>query len=292
MMQPAQVGKFREQWPQAQMQQPPAAQPQLMQPQIVLPQMTLAAQAQFPAMTPQAPQLTESEAQYSDSRWPRSDDSSLPRPSNHHVAQLAEKPEVVSSSSSDNEQDSMQQSSSSSSSDSDNNNQEKPTSLLNSADDEQAPVETIQKDVEEKEPVRSEEGKGEIAMEVTQAEMDTPLETEAEEKIVVDSTSTQELPTTAQENQEEGELPEGDGKGEENELPEGDGKEEENELPEGDGKEEENEKENFSEEKEIVPQSPNKEQLSPTAENSFEVEPSEEDKAVVEETKVLPSQVC
>ena len=292
MMQPAQVGKFREQWPQAQMQQPPAAQPQLMQPQIVLPQMPLAPGAQFPAMTPQAPQLTENEAQYSNSRWPRSGDSSLPQPSNHHVAQLAEKPEVVSSSSSDNEQDSMQQSSSSSSSDSDNNNQEKPTSLLNSADDEQAPVETIQKDVEEKEPVRSEEGKGEIAMEVTQAELDTPLETEPEEKIVVDSTSTQELPTTAQENQEEGELPEGEGKGEENELPEGDGKEEENEIPEGDGKEEENEKENFSEEKEIVPQSPNKEQLSPTAENSFEVEPSEEDKAVVEETKILPSQVC
>ncbi|KAK2559768.1 hypothetical protein P5673_017864 [Acropora cervicornis] len=290
MMQPAQVGEFREQWPQAQMQQPPAAQPQLMQPQIVLPQMTLAPGAEFPAMTPQAPQLTESEAQYSDSRWPQSDDSSLPQPSNHHVAQLAEKPEVVSSSSSDNEQDSMQQSSSSSSSDSDNNNQEKPTSLLNLADDEQAPVETIQKDVEEKEPVRSEEGKGEIAMAVTQAEMDTPLETEAEEKIVVDSASTQELPTTAQENQEEGELPEGDGKGEENELPEGDGKEEENELPEGDGKEEENEKESFSEEKEIVPQSPKKEQFSPTGENSFEVEPSEEDKAVVEERKVLPSQ--
>ncbi|XP_074616816.1 uncharacterized protein LOC141876217 [Acropora palmata] len=290
MMQPAQVGEFREQWPQAQMQQPPAAQPQLMQPQIVLPQMTLAPGAEFPAMTPQAPQLTESEAQYSDSRWPQSDDSSLPQPSNHHVAQLAEKPEVVSSSSSDNEQDSMQQSSSSSSSDSDNNNQEKPTSLLNLADDEQAPVETIQKDVEEKEPVRSEEGKGEIAMAVTQAEMDTPLETEAEEKIVVDSTSTQELPTTAQENQEEGELAEGDGKGEENELPEGDGKEEENELPEGDGKEEENEKESFSEEKEIVPQSPKKEQFSPTGENSFEVEPSEEDKAVVEERKVLPSQ--
>lgn len=291
-MQPAQVGKFREQWPQAQMQQPPAAQPQLMQPQIVLPQMTLDPGAQFPAMPPQAPQLAESEAQYSDSRWQRSDDSSLPQPSNHHVAQLAEKPEVVSSSSSDNEQDSMQQSSSSSSSDSDNNNQEKPTSLLNSADDEQAPVETIQKDVEEKEPVRSEEGKGEIAVEVTQAEMDTPLGTEAEEKIVVDSTSTQGEPTTAQENQEEGELPKGDGKEEENDLPEGDGKEEENELPEGDGKEAENEKDNFSEEKEIVSQSPKKEQLSPTGENSFEVEPSEEDKAVVEERKVLPSQVC
>lgn len=280
MMQPVQVGEFREQWPQAQMQQPPAAQPQQMQPQIVLPQMTLAPGAQFPSMPPQVPQLTESEAQYSDSRWQPSDNSSLPQPSNHHVAQLTEKPEVVSSSSSDNEQDSMQQSSSSSSSDSDNNNQEKPTSLLNSAKDEHAPVETIQKDVEEKEPVRSEEGKGEIAMEVKHADMDTPLQKEAEEKIVVDSTSTQEEPTTAQENQEEGELPEGDGK------------EEENELPEGDGKEGENEKENFSEEKEIVPQSPKKEQLSPTGENSFEVEPSEEDKAVVEERKVLPPQVC
>ena len=280
MMQPVQVGEFREQWPQAQMQQPPAAQPQQMQPQIVLPQMTLAPGAQFPAMPPQVPQLTESEAQYSDSRWQPSDNSSLPQPSNHHVVQLTEKPEVVSSSSSDNEQDSMQQSSSSSSSDSDNNNQEKPTSLLNSAKDEQAPVETIQKDVEEKEPVRSEEGKGEIVMEVKHADMDTPLQKEAEEKIVVDSTSTQEEPTTAQENQEEGELPEGDGK------------EEENELPEGDGKEGENEKENFSEEKEIVPQSPKKEQLSPTGENSFEVEPSEEDKAVVEERKVLPPQVC
>ncbi|XP_068725286.1 apoptotic chromatin condensation inducer in the nucleus-like [Montipora capricornis] len=281
----AQVGEFREQWPQAQISQAPVVQPQMMQPRMMLERIPLTHVSQSRRMETQAPQLQDSDRLYSNPRSQTPGGTSLAQPLSHGVAQLTAEPEVPSSSSSDNEQDSVQQSSSSSSPDTDNHIQEKPTSLLNynnhTPGEKRESVSTLVKDEKGSETGRSEEeGKVEVAQVAASARnastplandvpmTDTPQGTESTEPFSIGSTSVKEETATAREEQEEGEIAEGDEKAEE--KPSDATNEKENEPPE---------------EKEVVSEPSKKQQFSSSRENSFEVEPSEEDKAVVEEPK-------
>ena len=162
----------------------------------------------------------------------------------------------------------MQQSSSSSSPDTDDRDQERPTSLLNydypaeHKPETATPLEAVK---ETESSTVEEEDRGKVADKVT------PVENEPEENLTVESTCTdQEMKTQFEEKEEEGEIKE-----EEEE-------EDEKTLPEEKEKEVEDEKENEP------PEEKAQQQPSPAEENTFEVEPSEEDKAVVEEPK-LPS---
>ena len=194
----------------------------------------------------------------------------LTHPSNHQALQPTVQPEVESSSSSDNEQDSAQQSSSSSSPDSDNHDQEKPTSLLNynysaeSRTDTKAAVVAVE---EREYGTVVDDGVG-TKEEASPLEEGEERDEEEEENSTVRGAEENAHVRPHVEQREEG-----------------DGREEDNKtMPDEKGEEEKAQKLNDAPEEKasIVPE----QQPSPAEENTFEVEPSEEDKAVVEEPKV------
>ncbi|XP_020622602.1 apoptotic chromatin condensation inducer in the nucleus-like isoform X2 [Orbicella faveolata] len=281
---PMQVNEFREQWPQAQI-------PQSQIPQAQMPQHRMA-QPQMLYQQPQENQQVINQIASIPGSQP------LTHSSNHQVLQPTVEPEVESSSSSDNEQDSAQQSSSSSSQDSDEQERPTPTSLLNynypaeSRPETKVPLVGI-----EKRESRTVEDDGVGAREVTPKEMEEGEGYEEEEDEGGKDKEEKEEEKIKKKVEEEGEEKlntrdtDKEVRSPFEQEEEGDRRVEIQETL-SEKKEKEAEEE---EEPEKLSQSPVEEmslaphpeqQPSPAEENTFEVEPSEEDKAVVEEPKV------
>lgn len=251
--------EFREQWPQAQIPPPQMLYQQPREQQVL---------NQLPLMADKKP---------------------LTHASNHQVPPPVLEPEVESSSSSDNEQDSAQQSSSSSSQESDDHEQERPTSLLNynysndsRTEARAAPV------VHESKPIT-------VQNVEEQSKESASLAPKEEEMKKEEDVAANDRPELGQDEKADVEM---DGEKTVAELKENDIKDEENKKKVVDEGEDRRQNEVVGKEKEgEVPSESleNKEAVStpsPAEENTFEVEPSEEDKAVVEEPKVPSPQVC
>lgn len=251
--------EFREQWPQAQIPPPQMLYQQPREQQVL---------NQLPLMADKKP---------------------LTHASNHQVPPPVLEPEVESSSSSDNEQDSAQQSSSSSSQESDDHEQERPTSLLNynysndsRTEARAAPV------VHESKPIT-------VQNVEEQSKESASLAPKEEEMKKEEDVAANDRPELGQDEKADVEM---DGEKTVAELKENDIKDEENKKKVVDEGEDGRQNEVVGKEKEgEVPSESleNKEPVStpsPAEENTFEVEPSEEDKAVVEEPKVPSPQVC
>ena len=286
---PVQVNEFRDQWPQAHIPQPQIPQTQMPQHRMAQPQMLYQQPQENQQVINQIASIPGSQP--------------LTHSSNHQVLQPKVEPEVESSSSSDNEQDSAQQSSSSSSQDSDEQERPTPTSLLNynyppeSRPETKAPLvgiekseprtvkgdgarsgEATPKEVEEWEGngEEQEEG-GNNKEEIKEEKSKEKVEERGEEKVNIRDTDKEVRPPFKAEEQDR-----------RVEMQNTFSEEKEKEVEEA---EEGPEKLSRSpvEETSIAPQP--EQQPSPAEENTFEVEPSEEDKAVVEEPKVPSSPV-
>lgn len=252
--------EFREQWPQAQIPPPQMLYQQPREQQVL---------NQLPLMADKKP---------------------LTHASNHQVPPPALEPEVESSSSSDNEQDSAQQSSSSSSQESDDHEQERPTSLLNYnySNDSRTEARTAPVVVHESKPIT-------VQNVEEQSKESASLAPKEEEMKKEEDVAANDRPELGQDEKADVEM---DGEKTVAELKENDIKDEENKKKVVDEGEDGRQNEVVGKEKEgEVPSESleNKEAVStpsPAEENTFEVEPSEEDKAVVEEPKVPSPQVC
>ncbi|XP_058971333.2 apoptotic chromatin condensation inducer in the nucleus-like [Pocillopora verrucosa] len=250
---PVQVKEFREQWPQAQIPPPQMLYQQPREQQVL---------NQLPLMADKKP---------------------LTHASNHQVPPPVLEPEVESSSSSDNEQDSAQQSSSSSSQESDDHEQERPTSLLNYnySNDSRTEARTAPV-VHESKPIT-------VQNVEEQSKESASLAPKEEEMKKEEDVAANDRPELGQDEKADVEM---DGEKTVAELKGNDIKDEENKKKVVDEGEDGRQNEVVGKEKEgEVPSESleNKEPVStpsPAEENTFEVEPSEEDKAVVEEPKV------